>query len=148
MANELEAHVKHVARVLHEQQVARLYKIPNDIKVVDNQLIHAEQTPADFMGFTITGRAIIVECKICTAKSLPLGPRGLKPHQQIAINEVHKAGGIGLLVWKHGVRYAVIDAGQVNTYRQGRKSIAWKDIPDKFKREPDGESLRFFWPFL
>ena len=148
MANELEAHVRRAAKALHAAQKARLYKIPNDIKMVDGQIIHAEQTPVDFIGFTITGRVILLECKICTTKSLPLGPRGLKAHQQIAINEAHKAGGLGLLAWQHGLKVAVIDAGQVNVYRKGKKSIAWKDIPDKFKHELDELAEQFFWPFL
>ena len=148
MTNALETHVRKLAMELHSTQKARLYKIPNDMRIVDGALIHGGQTPVDFIGFTITGRVILVECKICTAKSLPLGPRGLKAHQQIAINEAHKAGGIGLLLWQHGLRVAVIDAGQVNVYRQGRKSIAWKEIPDKFKHGLDELAEKFFWPFL
>ena len=72
----------------------------------------------------------------------------MKAHQQIAIHEAHKAGGIGLLAWQHGLNVAVIDAGQVNAYRQGRKSIAWKDIPVRFKHPLDEDPKRFFWPFL
>ena len=126
MANKLETHVRKLAMELHSAQIARLYKIPNDIKIVEGRVIHAEQT----------------------TKSLPIGPRGLKAHQQIAINEAHKSGGIGILAWQHGLRVAVIDAGQVNVYRKGRKSIAWKDIPEKFKHGL-GESVeQFFWPFI
>lgn len=148
MTNALEAHVRKLARALHDGQIARLYKIPNDIKVVDGQVIHAEQTPADFIGFTITGRVIMLECKMRKGTSLEMGPKGLKAHQQIAINEVHKAGGIGLLVWQNGDDVAVIDAGQVNAYRKGRKSIAWRDIPDKYKCPALLSEKRFFWPFL
>jgi hypothetical protein len=137
-----------VARALHENQKARLYKIPNDIKIVDGAVIHAEQTPVDFMGFTITGRVILLECKVCTAKSLPIGPRGLKAHQHIAISEAHKSGGIGLLAWQHGLQVAVIDAAQVNAYRRGYKSIAWKNIPDRYKHALDEDPIRFLWPFL
>lgn len=148
MTNALESHVRSVARVLHEHQIARLYKIPNDIKVVDGQVIHAEQTPVDFIGFTITGRAILLECKMRKAPSLSLGPNGLKAHQQIALNEVHRCGGIGLLVWMNEDRLAVIDAGQVNAYRKGKKSIAWRDIPEKFKHSLEGDPKKLFWPFL
>ena len=148
MTNALETTVRQVARALHEHQVARLYKIPNDIKIVDGQVIHAEQTPVDFMGFTITGRVILLECKMRKAPSLALGPNGLKAHQQIALNEAHKAGGLGLLAWQNNEVVAVIDASQVNAYRKGKKSIAWKDIPDKFMHHLPEDPKRFFWPFL
>ena len=148
MTNALELHVRQVSRALHEHQIARLYKIPNDIKVVDGQVIHAEQTPVDFMGFTITGRVILIECKMRKQTSLELGPKGLKAHQQIALNEVHRAGGIGLLVWMNDDQVAVIDYGQVNAYRLGKKSIAWKDIQSKYKHVLTEDPKRFFWPFL
>lgn len=148
MTNALEAHVRKVAVALHEHQKARLYKIPNDMRIVGNEVIHGGQTPADFMGFTISGRVILVECKMRKENSLQMGPRGLKPHQQIALNEAHRAGGIGVLAWMHGDLIAVIDAGQINTYRRGKKSIAWKDIPVQFKHPLDENPVRFFWPFL
>jgi penicillin-binding protein-related factor A (putative recombinase) len=148
MSNALETHIRKIARALHEHQIARLYKIPNDIKIVDGQLIHAEQTPADFLGFTITGRVILLECKMRLRTSLELGPKGLKAHQQIAINEAHKAGGLGLLAWMNGDQVAVIDAGQVNAYRKGKKSIAWNDIHAKYKHTLHEDPKRFFWPFL
>lgn len=148
MTNSLETHIRKLAMELHTLQKARLYKIPNDIKITGGQVIHAEQTPVDFMGFTIGGRVILLECKMCTKKSLPIGPGGLKAHQHIAINEAHHTGGIGLLAWQHGLKVAVIDAGQVGVYRKHKKSIAWKDIPDKFKHELDELAEKFFWPFL
>lgn len=148
MSNALEAHVRKVAAALHDHQKARLYKIPNDIRIVDDQVIHGGQTPSDFFGFTVTGRVILLECKMRAQTSLEMGPKGLKAHQQIAINEAHRAGGIGLLVWMNVDAIAVIDAGQVNTYRKGRKSIAWKDIPAKFKHPLDEKLERFLWPFL
>ena len=146
MTNALEAHVRKIAIALHEHQKARLYKIPNDIRIVDNQIIHGGQTPADFMGFTITGRVILLECKMRKQKSLEIGPKGLKAHQQIAIKEAHRAGGIGLLAWMNDDQVAVIDADQVNLYRKGRKSIAWVNIPAKFKHVLNEDPLHFFWP--
>ncbi len=148
MTNTLELTVRKVARTLHDYQVARLYKIPNDIKIVDGKLIHAEQTPPDFMGFTAGGRAIIIECKMCLDESLSLGKKGIKPHQLKAINEVHDAGGLGLVVWQKEGMIAVVDAGQVRAYTANRKSLPWKVIPPKFKREIMVEHLQFFWPFL
>lgn len=146
MTNALEDHVRKIGRALHEHQKARLYKIPNDIRVVDNEVIHGAQTPADFIGYTITGRVIVLECKMRKQTSLEMGPRGLKAHQQMAINEAHKAGGVGVLAWMNGNVIALIDANQVNRYRSGRKSIAWADIPDKFKHQLDEDPLKFFWP--
>lgn len=148
MNNSLESLVKSVARVLHESQIARLYKIPNDIKLVGGQVIHGEQTPADFMGFTASGRVMVVECKICKGTSLPLGKSGLKPHQLIAITEAHRSGGLGLLVWQQGDTVAVIDAGMVKTMIGERKSLPWKVIPPRYKKRANVEPLRFFWPFL
>lgn len=147
-SNALELHVRRVARELHAAQIARLYKIPNDMKIANGYLLHAEQTPADFMGFTITGRVIILECKMTTRPLLPMGPKGLKPHQVIAINEVHRAGGLGLVAWMHAKKIAVIDAGQVTAYRGAKRSIAWRDIPDDFKHCVSEAPLRLFWPFL
>ena len=148
MANDLETFVRSVAQSLHEHQIARLYKIPNDIKIVNGEVIHAEQTPVDFIGFTITGRVILIECKMRKSTSLSLGPAGLKAHQQIALNEAHRSGGIGLLVWQNDTQIAVIDYGQVNAYRLGKKSIAWKDIPSKFKHGLEDDPCSVFWPFL
>jgi len=148
--NFLENHVRKVARALHEHQIARLYKIPNDIKIVDNQLHYAERTPVDFMGFTITGRVIMLECKMCKAASLGLNASGLKAHQLIAITEAHKTGGMGLLAWQKMQTIAVIDAGQVVAYSRdkGRKSIAWKDIPSLYKHSIQEDPVRLLFPFV
>lgn len=150
MANELEAHVRLVARELHAAQKARLYKIPNDMRIVDGGVIHGGQTPADFMGFTRSGRVIVLECKMRKQKALEIGPKGLKAHQQIAINEAHKSGGIGILAWMNRERIAVIDADQVRAYstHKGRKSILWTDIPERFIHELDEDPVKLLWPFV
>lgn len=146
--NSLELCVQHVANTLHDNQMARLFKIPNDIRLADGEVVHGGQTPCDFMGWTITGRAIAIECKMFKQPSLPVGEKGLKAHQLIAITECHKAGGIGLLVWQQEETIAIIDPDQIVTYARARKSIPWKSIPDKFKRPADVEWRMFFWPFL
>jgi penicillin-binding protein-related factor A (putative recombinase) len=148
--NALETHVRAVARALHDHQIARLYKIPNDIKIIDGEVQYAERTPVDFMGFTASGRVIMVECKMRNALSLGLNSSGLKPHQMIAIREAHKAGGLGLVCWQRQGQVAVLDAGQVEIYTKGRgrKSVSWKDIPEKYVHELYDDPLRFFWPFL
>ena len=148
MTNALELRVRRVACDLHDHQVARLYKIPNDVKMEQGVIVHGEQTPCDFIGFTVSGRAILLECKMFSKPSLPLGEKGLKQHQLKAITECHRAGGIGLLIWQHGAEIAVIDPEQVLAYGRGRKSIPWKAIPPRFIRPVAVESLQFFWPFM
>lgn len=148
MTNLLELRVRCIARMLHDHQVARLFKIPNDMKLAGGVLIYGEQSPADFLGWTVSGRAIALECKEFKELSLPLGPKGLKPHQLIAITECHKAGGIGLLAWQRGDELAVIDPDQIRAYSRGRKSIPWKAIPARYKRPADCSYQAFFWPFI
>lgn len=148
MTNALEAHIRKVARALHDHQLARLYKVPNDIRLVDGEVVHGDQQPADFLGFTITGRVIVLEAKMRKSKALELGPRGIKAHQRIAITEAHRAGGLGLVAWMNGRRIAVIDASQVKVYSEGRKSIPWSAIPDRFMHTLEEEPTRFLWPFL
>lgn len=146
--NELELRVRKIACDLHDNQVARLYKIPNDVRMEQGIIVHGEQVPCDFIGWTVTGRAIAIECKIFQQPSLPVGAKGLKAHQLKAITECHRAGGIGVLVWQHDDELAVIDPEQVMSYSRGRKSIPWKAIPAKFKKPYDVEWPMFFWPFI
>jgi hypothetical protein len=153
--NALETHVRKVSRALHDAQVCRLYKIPNDRKMVDGQLIHAEQGPGDFWGFTATGRVILLECKMCKLPSLPLGPRGLKPHQVRALREVHAAGGLALVAWQRGDVVAVFDYGFVGLVSHGRKSVPWRDLDDgkgfgfpEYLHPLTEDPLQFFSPFL
>lgn len=148
MTNALERRVRIVAKSLHENQIARLHKIPNDMKILGNKAIHGEQTPADFIGWTAGGRVIVIECKMCLESSLQIGGKGLKPHQLIALREAHDSGGLGLLVWQRKEEIAVIDAAQILAYSKMRKSIPWQAIPFKFIHRLDVEHLRFFWPFM
>ncbi len=146
--NALETYVRKLAVALHEYQICRLYKIPNDIKITGGKIIHADQGPCDFIGFTVTGRAMLVECKMFQKPSLPIGEKGLKPHQYRALVEVHRAGGIGLLVWQNDFTIAVIDPEQITKYSRGRKSLPWKAIPESYKKDLVSDPRRFFWPFL
>lgn len=147
--NPLERRIKAVARGLHAFQVARLYKLPNDVKIIDGEMIFAEQVPCDFFGFTSSGRAILVECKMCKGDTLAVGDKkGVKPHQIQALREVQRAGGIGLLVWQRLLDLAVIDIDQVIAYSAGRKSITWSRIPEDFKKPAAIEDLQLFAPFL
>lgn len=146
--NYLELRVQRVADTMHDHQVARLFKIPNDIRMADGEITHGAQTPCDFLGWTITGRAIAIECKMFKQPSLPVGEKGLKAHQLIAIKECHQAGGVGLLVWQREDDIAVIDPDQVMAYSKGRKSIPWKSIPTRYKRPITVSWELFFWPFI
>lgn len=147
--NALELHVRGVAAALHDHQVARLYKIPNDVRFDGGKTIHGGQTPCDFMGWTITGRAVAIECKMFKGPSLPFKyDTGLKAHQMLALMECHKAGGIGLLVWQRKLEIAIIDPDQVAHYSKDRMSIPWKVIPAKFKKSLATDPLQFFWPWL
>ena len=145
--NYLELRVQEVANQMHDHQVARLFKIPNDIRLTDGVVTHGGQTPCDFLGWTVTGRAMAIECKAFKQPSLPVGEKGLKAHQLIAITECHNAGGIGLLVWEREETIAVIDPNQIAAYSKGRKSIPWKSIPAKYKRPVVCDWNEFFWPF-
>lgn len=146
--NALELYVRRVADSLHENQLARLYKIPNDVKIVDEQLIHGEQGPGDFWGFTSSGRVILLECKHINQPSLALNKKALKPHQLRALTEVHRAGGIALVLWGNGLKIAVLDPDQIRDYSKGRKSVPWKSIPDRFKRAFVGDHLQLLEPHL
>lgn len=146
--NALEKKVRKIADELHEHQVLRLYKIPNDIKIAGDQLIHGDQVPADFIGFTATARAMLVECKITSRGRLDLSKKGLKPHQLQAILEVQRAGGLGLVVWQFEERIAVIDADQVRSYSEGRRSIPWQAIPYRYKKTVVSNPLTFFEPHV
>lgn len=149
MPNALETHVKQIAAELHALQVCRLYRLSNDLKVAGDQLIYADQQPCDFFGFTASGRAILVECKITAKPTLAVSSKsGLRAHQLRALLEVHRANGLGLLVWQHALEIAVIDIEQVLTYGEGRRSVPWSAVPQRFKKCVVSSPRRFFDPFF
>ena len=92
-----------------------------------------EKGPADFFGHTCSGRAIFIECKDIKSSSLALGARGVKPHQWIALAELTKAGGIGLVIWAREEMVAVLDVDMIKSLTRGRKSISWVAIPGEWK---------------
>jgi len=132
--NRLETMVRRVGRKLEELQRAKLWKMPNDLRITSSgEAVYGEKGPADFYGHTSSGRAIFIECKDIKATSLALGSRGIKPHQWIALAELHRAGGIGLVVWARGEMVTVLDVDMIKSLTRGRKSISWKAIPGKWK---------------
>lgn len=122
VANWLEANVRAVAERLRAKQLARIWKIPDD-------LMSQVPTPADFFGYTRTARAILIECKIRNESRLELGRGGLKPHQRRALDELNRANGVALLLWGQADEIAVLDPDMIRVLADGRKSIPWKGIP-------------------
>jgi hypothetical protein len=127
MSNKLELLMRKAARELRDQQICVLYKIPEEM----------QQTPCDFIGYTNTGCAILIECKQVKRPSLPIGKApGLAAHQWRALVEADNADCVSLLVWQNSDQIAVIPVGEIQT--NGRKSIAWRSIEDEWIITPDG----------
>ena len=140
MANRCEQLIRKIAKRLHEQQKAKLWKIPNDLRITSSGVLaFGDQSPVDFMGHTITGRALFVECKDLVSTSCPIGKSGIKPHQWLALEECHRAGGLAILVWAHMDFISALDMDLIRSLTRGRKSISWKAIPDEWVR-PFGEA--------
>lgn len=120
--NALESTIKGAAKLLADRQLARIYKVPEDFI----------QTPCDFFGFTIMGRAIMIEAKMRDKPSLSIGS-DLKPHQWMAMKEALKAGCISVIAWQRGNEIALVSPYIVNSLTKTdvpRKSIPWKVISD------------------
>lgn len=123
--NALERMLRAAGRELPDYQIARFWKIPEEM----------QQTPCDFMGFTASGRVIMIEAKQVTRSSLPIAMSpGLLPHQYGALDECNRAGGLALLCWAQRGICATLSFDQVERYSRGRKSIPWDTIPDRYMR--------------
>ncbi len=134
--NRLETMMRRVGKALEEDQRAKLWKLPNDLRITSSgKAVWGEKGPADFFGHTCTGRAVLIECKDIKATSLSMGSRGLKPHQWIALAELTRSGGIGLVVWAREAAVAILDVDMIHALSRGRKSLSWKAIPPKWKHE-------------
>ncbi len=139
MTNRLETMIRRVGRRLEEKQRAKLWKLPNDLRITGaGEMIYGDKGPADFFGHTCSGRAIFIECKDIKSTSLALGARGLKPHQWLAIAELTKSGGIGLVIWAREDFVTIIDVDMIQSLTRGRKSVSWEAIPGEWKT-PFGE---------
>ena len=140
MVNTLEATIRSTARELANHQIARIWKWPEAL----------EKTGCDFFGYTRTARVILIEAKQVTRSTLPIGKSpGLLPHQWIALQECDRAGGIALVAWQRRNEVAVIDVSVVNDLVEGRKSIAWGHIPERFKKNVwETELIEMLDPFL
>ena len=115
MSNSLERLLRAAGRQLADMQVARLFKVPEDMN----------QTPVDFFGYTKDGRAILLEAKKVARDSLPIGNKsnGLKPHQWAELDDANRANAIALIAWQNGAEVAVISMDQALVWSADRRSI-------------------------
>lgn len=136
MPNRLELMMRKVGKTLEEDQRAKLWKMPNDLRITSSgEAIWGEKGPCDFFGHSITGRAIFIECKDIKAKSLALGSSGIKPHQWVALTELTRCGGIGIVAWAREDKVAILDTDMIYSLSRGRKSVPWIAIPAQWKHE-------------
>ncbi len=130
MSNRLELVIrKTVADQLHADQVARIFKVPEEL----------QQTPCDFFGYTASGRAILIEAKMVSSRvALPInGSPGLAKHQWNELGDANRANAIALIAWARKDKVAVISYDQAHAYSEKilRKSIPWGSIPNDYKRD-------------
>jgi hypothetical protein len=114
MGMKLELRLREVFRQLYDQQVAFVFKVPEAL----------QQTPCDFFGWTVKGRAIAIEAKQVTRNALPIGSsNGLAPHQVLALRQASECGAHSILVWQHGEKIMPMHWYQAVGLFEGRKSI-------------------------
>jgi len=129
VAGELERLLRKAGRELPHYQVARFWKIPEEMS----------QTPCDFMGFNAHGRVILIEAKQVRRVSLPINAKpGLLPHQFGALDECNRAGGIALVCWAVGGVCATLSWDVVLELSRERRSIPWRKIEERFLRPMTG----------
>ena len=120
MTNQLELDVRAIGRMLYDLQLAYIFKVPEEMK----------QTPCDFFGFTVNGRAILIECKQVKRTYLPIGKEpGIAPHQWLALKQAHHCSSNALLIWRNGEETAMLKFSEIEPFKESRKSIPWAEIP-------------------
>ena len=132
--NALEALIKHAGRMLEEHQVARIFKVPEDMV----------GTPCDFFGYTTAGRAIMIEAKYVGSRmSLPIGASpGLAKHQWNELQDANRANVLALIAWRYKSEVAIISMDMAIALSEGRRSIPWRNIHDRYKRSPQPSRWR------
>lgn len=129
MPNKLELMLRKAGRELADYQVARLFKVPEEMT----------QTPVDFFGYTAEGRAILVEAKMVNRSSLPIGvSNGLAPHQWCELLDANRANCIALICWARNGICATITMDMAVELTMGRKSIPWKEIDPRYLHTMSG----------
>lgn len=130
MRNRLEALLRKAGRELADYQVARFYKIPEEM----------QQTPCDFIGFTAIGRAILIEAKQVDRTALPISDSpGLSAHQWCELGDANKAGALALICWARGPVCATITFDMAARLSDGRRSIPWDAIAETYHRPIAGQ---------
>jgi len=123
--NKLEMILRHAGRLLADHQVARFFKVPEEMT----------QTPCDFFGYTALGRAILIEAKMVKDTALCIGvSNGILPHQWNELCDANRANALALICWGQGDTIKTIDVDMAIELSKGRKSIPWKGIPDRYAR--------------
>lgn len=125
MSNKLEEYLRRAGRELADYQVARFFKIPEEM----------QQTPCDFIGYTVHGRAILIEAKMVERPSLPINCEpGLSAHQWNELCDANKAGALALICWARQSVCATLTMDMALKLADGRASIPWRKIEEKFLR--------------
>jgi hypothetical protein len=149
---ELERLIRKAAKSLREYQVATLWKLPNDFRLIKGrEFIFGEEQPADFIGHTRTGRVIMIEAKQHKSDRLQLYCKsGVTPYQWTSLLECHKAGGIALIVWQRGEEIATFDMDIAIALSKDRRSIPFRKIQKRFchSATDDTAHLTMFEPYL
>lgn len=140
----LEGMIRKAADEYHSHGEARLWKAIND---------QTERTPADFFGFTKSGRCILVEAKNVDSSVLRIGGKsGIHPHQWISLVELHRAGGIALIAWRRPSLELTsifdVDVVQSVTYELRSYSIPWDSIPSFLGKRDDHDPFGLFTPYF
>lgn len=131
MSNRLETLLRKAGRELADWQVARLFKVPEEM----------QQTPVDFFGYTASGRAILIEAKLVDRDSLPIGcSPGLQPHQWNELQDANRAGALALICWARTASgsCATITVDIAMALSKDRASIPWKGIDHRYFRPMTG----------
>lgn len=114
--NKLELRLRKLGRELADRQVCRFFKVPEEMTA----------TPCDFLGYTSTGRALLIEAKMVVRHRLPVGKSpGLLAHQWNELCDAHRAGAIPLLVWERDGFFKVLTMPAIVSSIDG-KSIPWQ----------------------
>jgi hypothetical protein len=142
MTNKLEILLRRAGRELADHQICKFFKIPEEMT----------QTPCDFIGYTVSGRAILIEAKMVTRTSLPINDKsnGLSIHQWNELLDANRAGALALISWANAGVCATITMDMAIELTRGRKSIPWQKIEKKYHRPLSGPDchLRLLEPWL
>lgn len=139
MPNKLEIMLRKAGRELADHQVARFFKMPEEM----------QQTPCDFIGYTASGRAILIEAKMVNAPQLKIGSSpGLSVHQWNELCDAEKAGAIALVCWARGDQCVCLTPENIRVYAGGTKSIRWDDIHRHRSMKGPKAHLTLLAPFL